>query len=949
MPWLRRKTGAFPLAAWAFIGLVVALVPAAIVQVQLEREARLERTQQLGDQAMRFVRLIGQQQSSVIEAAQQVLSSMAAHDAVRAMRPTPECDTFLARIVAANARYLTAAVFDRQGQSICLAHEAIRSFNVADRPYFARTMRENSFQVGAFAIGRSTGQRSLHFAAPLRDDAGEPVALLLLSLSVDWLVSELQSISLPPGSVVNIADRDGIILAHSLDAERFVGQKMPDFAMALLNAPGPGIVDRPALDGVRRIAAYLPVSREPDGLFVSVGLEATSLLRDALYEDRRAALMIIGSLLLTLALAILVFHGAVERPVNRLLATVRSWEAQDWGARVGPIEGGREFSKLAAAFDTMAESVTSREAARLRAQTRMQAVVAVAPQVVLTADRNGQLDWVNRYWEELTGLSLAESLGDGWLAAVHPDDREGATIAWREALEAGEDGNAPPFSREMRICHASAEKWRWFLFTGAPIRAASGGPTAWTAVGLDYHERRLAEAARAESAARLRATYKSAPAGLCLMDRDLRFVAINDMLAETNGHAAAAHIGQTLSAMAPRVAPIVAPVMQQVLDTGGSVEALELSGQVNGEERFWLCSYFPIRGEDGAVTGVSAAIVDITTRKRIETSERMLSREVDHRAQNVLSVVRGLIRLSAAEADDDVPALVEVLEARIAALSRVHNVLARERWASAELDEIIAQELAAFADRASFDGPSLRLTAEAAQPLTLVLHELVTNAAKHGAFSRPEGRLSLWWEIRQRQLILHWLERGGPDILATPTRAGLGSMLMEANMSAQLAGGLERHWLPEGLHAVLTIGEAAFVGGLPHDAAPGVNRLAGRRVLVADDQAARAGLLAEALREAGCTVFGPADTLESALAMLDAAGALDAALLPDTLQGASVQLLQQALRRRSAVILHLARTEAATLPIERADVIAEPITAAALRDALLAALDRQREAMAPAA
>lgn len=943
MSWLRRKAGALPLAAWAFIGLVVALIPAAIVQITLEREVRHERTQQLGEQALRFVRLVGQQQSSMIEAARQVISTVAAYDAVRALRPSAECDAFLARIVSANPRYVTASVFDRQGNSICLAHEATRSLNVADRGYFQRAMQENSFQIGGYAIGRASGQRSLHVAAPVQDEAGQPVALVLLALSLDWMNSELQRIPLPAGSAATLADRDGIVLARSAEAERFIGQVVPPFVRAWLNAPAPGVEDVISMDGMRRIAAYLPLTEEPAGLFVAVGLEITEALGAAVDADRRAAVMIIGSLLLTVLLAILMFHSAVERPVRRLLSVARNWEAQDWGARVGAIGGGREFRKLAEAFDTMADSATQREAARLRAQTRMQAVVAVAPQIVLTADHHGQVDWANPYWEEMTGLSLAESRGDGWLAAVHPEDRAAAATAWQTALASEALGKLPPFSHEMRICHADTAEWRWFFFTGALIRMAAGQPSAWTLVGLDNHERRQAEEARAESAARLRATYESAPVGLCLMDRELRFIAVNDMLAETNSQTAAAHLGQPLAAMAPHLAERIEPVMRQVLETGQPVEALELSGSVQGEERFWLCSYFPVRGVDGSVTGVSAAIVDITTRKRVEASERLLSREVDHRAQNVLSVVRGLVRLSAAEVQDDVPALIEVLEGRIAALSRVHNLLAQERWVSAELEQILRQELESVREKVTLDGPPLRIAAEAAQPFALVVHELLTNSVKYGALSSPSGRLILRWRVRQAQVALEWIERGGPEILAEPRRVGLGSLLIEANAGAQLAGRMERQWLRGGLHATLTMGETAFVGELGPAMPWREPGLAGRRVLLADDDPARAAALVSALREDGCELLGPAASLEAALALLDEAGTVDAAVLPATLQGVSAQLLWQALDRRAAVTLRLPGKGDLPAMDRPADVLPEPGTAQAVRQALAAALGRNRQ------
>ena len=615
----------------------------------------------------------------------------------------------------------------------------------------------------------------------------------------------------------------------------------------------------------------------------------------------------------------------------------------------------------------------------------MQAVVRVAPQIVLTADSQGQLDWANEYWREVTGLDMARSLGDGWLEAVHPEDRAGTAAAWHAATRLAGPGNAGSgipgsgipgsgipgsgipasgipgsgipgsgtpglgapglgdFSREIRICHNSRKQWRWFLFTGAPVRDADGTPLAWTAVGLDFHERRAAQAEVAETAARLRATYASAPAGLCLFDHELRYIAINDMLAETNGHPAAAHLGRTLDEMAPHVADNVRDALHRVLATGQTIEALEVSAETAGTRKSWLCSFFPVFGEGSDVTGVSGAIIDITARKRIEASERMLSREVDHRAQNVLSVVRGLVRLSAADASDDVPALVEVLEGRIAALSRVHNVLSREHWVSADLAEIIDQEVASHRTRVTIEGPALRLTAEAAQPLTLVMHELATNAAKYGALSRAEGRLTLCWRVLDGDVVLDWTERGGPPIPHAPEHTGLGSALIDANMRAQLSGALERHWDPEGLRVVLTMGAEAFAGGL---VPPVQGSLLGRRVLVADDQPGRAEMLCAALRDAGCDVHGPARDLMGALALLDATGTMDAAVLTATLQGVSVQLLTEALERRAAVVLHLVQERGKLPGIDPAAQLPGPLTDRGLREALSLALDRQRMASA---
>ena len=944
--WIAKRMKALPLAVWAFLGLLIALVPAGIVQIYLEREARRERTEQIGEQAMRFVQIVAQRQASTLEAARQLLMAVTAHEEVRARVPGDECDTFLRRVVAIHPRYYSAIVVDAAGNPTCRSGSTGAPLNVADRQYFERVMRENSFQVGRFAADRISGQHTLHLAAPLRDEAGRPVGAAVIALSIAWLNEDLWAVPLPPGSAATIADRDGIVLARSVEPDRFVGSPMPQVGLSLLRLPEPGVIDVPALDGVRRVAAYIPLPADETGLFMTVGLDPSTALGAGLYADRRSTLLIIGSLLMTFVVAITGFHAAVERPVQRLLQTARSWESQDWSARVGPIGGGREFERLAAAFDDMAETVALREAARQRATRRMQALVRVAPQIVLMADRHGNIEWTNEYWRQVTGLDEAQSRGDGWLEAVHPEDRAGAEAAWAAAIRQDDAQADPPFSREVRICRTGDSSWRWFLLTGAPIDDAQGDTVAWTAVGVDFHERHAAQAEMIETAAQFSATYESAPVGLCLFDRDLRYIAINEMLAGFNGKPVAAHIGQELRLMAPSAAKIE-PILRQVMETGQPIEGLEIVGGLDGA-RFWLCSYYPVRRPDGQVIGVSGAVIDITARKRIEASERMLSREVDHRAKNALSVVRGLVRLSAATSADDVPALVAVVEGRIAAMSRAHNLLSREKWVSADLREILEQELAAYPGRANLAGPTLRLNAEAAQPLTLVMHEMVSNSAKYGALSELGGELTLHWDMSVEGAVLHWIERGGPPIEGAPERSGFGSTLIDANMGAQLCGSLERIWEPCGLHAILTIGAGAFMpGSLPTaDAAAGSARLplAGRRVLLADDNPDTAEAIARMLHAAGCEVYGPAEDILGALGLLEKAGAVDAALLRPTLQGGSVQQLSATLARRAVNVVHIGGAGALAAGLPDAMTLKEPVTPWQLRQALTEVLERHTDA-----
>jgi two-component sensor histidine kinase len=193
-------------------------------------------------------------------------------------------------------------------------------------------------------------------------------------------------------------------------------------------------------------------------------------------------------------------------------------------------------------------------------------------------------------------------------------------------------------------------------------------------------------------------------------------------------------------------------------------------------------------------------LLDITAQKAEEERTALVMREVGHRARNALASVQALLRLTRAETPR---AYARALEGRIAALGRAHALLANESWSGAALRDLLEAEFAPYvADtpaRLALEGPPVALEAGTVQPLSMAVHELVTNAAKHGALSRPEGRVRLSWQVGAEGLRLAWLERGGPPLPGPPPHRGFGSSLLRSLVEVQLGGSASLRWEREGL------------------------------------------------------------------------------------------------------------------------------------------------------
>jgi two-component sensor histidine kinase len=213
--------------------------------------------------------------------------------------------------------------------------------------------------------------------------------------------------------------------------------------------------------------------------------------------------------------------------------------------------------------------------------------------------------------------------------------------------------------------------------------------------------------------------------------------------------------------------------------------------------------------------GLAFAISMATHMARAAAHRELLINELNHRVKNTLASVQSIIsrtlRGAAGHSDS-----VKTLEARLMALSRTHNVLSAENWDSAELHDIAMQSLAPYAagdrTRLRVDGPAVRLRPRAALTVSMVLHELSTNAAKYGALSNASGRVSLTWSVRNQDqgpwLRLVWRESGGPPVQPSD-RKGFGSTLIDKGIAHELGGTTELNFDPPGVNCTIEFPLAA--------------------------------------------------------------------------------------------------------------------------------------------
>lgn len=275
-------------------------------------------------------------------------------------------------------------------------------------------------------------------------------------------------------------------------------------------------------------------------------------------------------------------------------------------------------------------------------------------------------------------------------------------------------------------------------------------------------------------------------------------------------------------------------------------------------------------------------------RGKAEEQRKLLNSELNHRVKNILALVKSIAMqtgTSAATVDD----YTQAFDGRLRALSYAHD----QSFAGGDggsLRDLVEAEadmhrFGPVPDRVAISGEPVGLTERAFGVVALLLHEMMTNAAKYGSLSVPSGRLDIGWNIEENgDCRITWVESGGPEVVA-PTRRGFGSKLIEKTVSYDLGGEVEIDYAKEGLRAQINIPAehlhaVTAQADVPQDTAPPINEqiLQGLSVLLVEDQALIAMDTEELLSTLGAIKVSIAASVEAALNSIELA-APDCAVL----------------------------------------------------------------------
>jgi PAS domain S-box-containing protein len=420
-------------------------------------------------------------------------------------------------------------------------------------------------------------------------------------------------------------------------------------------------------------------------------------------------------------------------------------------------------------------------------------VDGVSDYAIFMLDRQGRIASWNTGAQRIEGWTASEILGQD-ISRVFP----------AEARDTGRPGQQLEIAAARGSFREEAERVRkdgsrfWADVAITALRDEKGELRGYAQVIRDISERKRASRDMAESRSRLASVVESAMDAIITVDANQRIVLFNKAAVAMFGRPEDEALDMPLEQLIPhRFRAAHARHMAGFATTGVTNRPMgqpgTLSGLRSNGEEFPIEASISLADVNGRKL-FTVILRDITARKRAEEHQALLLRELAHRVKNTLAVVQSIAaqtrRFVAPEQ------FYDTLTGRLAALGTAHDLLTRSDWEGAALAAVVRLGFAPYEglspeQRWTIAGPAIWLAPNEAVTLSLVFHELATNAAKFGALSNASGRIEVCWDLdadtRPPEVRILWRESGGPTV-SPPAAGGFGSKLLERAVAHELGG-----------------------------------------------------------------------------------------------------------------------------------------------------------------
>jgi len=390
---------------------------------------------------------------------------------------------------------------------------------------------------------------------------------------------------------------------------------------------------------------------------------------------------------------------------------------------------------------------------------------------------------------------LGSKVREGWPEVAEFNDNvmkvglAGGTLAYRD--------------QELTLYRHGKPEQVWMNLDYSPVLDEHARPVGVIAVVVETSERVRADAGLRDSEERFRALVTATSDVVYRMSADWKEMRqldgrgfIRDMDTPS--------VAWLEEYLFPEDQPAVLEAIAEAIRRKSVFQLEHRIRRVDGTEGWTLSRAIPLFGKNREILEWFGAATDVTERRQTEEHLRLVINELNHRVKNNLAMMQA-IAAQTFRGDDAVRQMRNNFTARLLALARANDLLTGERGPSASIATMVEQTIRPFMAsqpaRCVISGPQVRLSPKTALSFALAMHELSTNALKHGAWSNASGRVTVTWSVREvygvRNLHFEWRESGGPPVEA-PKQRGFGSRLIQTGLAAEMGGEARMTFEPEG-------------------------------------------------------------------------------------------------------------------------------------------------------